>query len=276
LKQATLVDAVERITGVVDDIEQKALKTLRDLLSAGKHWSKFVDDAWNRSQLRSSEVSLLREVERCSDRFTKYLCRHNTSGTEHFVTVFDDRDMHPTCSCGYYLSKKIPCEGICCVFNNQKGKGPLFDVKNLPFRWRLCSHPLYDVAQTQLGIRNEITAPAHAPPSSMETFFGVPKDVFNKVSYPKTDKSRYAQLYTIFKNNIIPRVKTQATYKWAVCMLSKMSNMLEQMTLASQGGESFDIDSDVPCVLPPVQRKKSKRVTESDLVNAAAIKSAVL
>lgn len=145
----------------------------------------------------------------------------------------------------------------------------LFVESNLPYRWRLCSHPLYNNALENCGIAvpgsgTERTGDASNEENAAQ-LFGVRQVDFEKIKMPKAKNSQHTSLLTLFKNAVMSKTQTERTYKWVTCMVGKMSNILDNMA----NGHLISDFGSVPSLLPPMQRRKTKRVNNSDLVNRA-------
>jgi hypothetical protein len=66
---------------------------------AKQEWSNFVDKAWKKSQMRSSDVKfngLLMESGERSNKFNIYDCIHGKTKAQHHVTVFHNSSKQPS------------------------------------------------------------------------------------------------------------------------------------------------------------------------------------
>lgn len=284
LRNATLIESVSQITSQIEANEEKALREIMSLVSQRKAWSTYVDKIWRANQALTSEVSYQKKVNRYErEGATVLLFRNMKTGLEHLVTVFDSKEYHPICQCHIFKSTKIPCEGICSTFPDHVGHCQiknLFCVENLPYRWRVESHPLYAKALHCLGVvppSSETTAIVGVignttAPAVDQNFMGVSLKDYNRVKVPKGPKARFTRLHSLLKNELLPKVtNNERLYKWAEIQIRKLINQSERMidqTVASSTEIDCVEDATLPSVLPPLTRVAG-RILNDELTNAA-------
>ena len=168
------------------------------------------------------------------------------------VTISDTT--FPTCdNCDWFNSTLIPCAHINTALQMEQTKD-VFDEANLAPRWRLCNHPLYKTAMSQLGLRDSSTSESVQEPAStldsvrMHSEFE--KQQYNAVSYSSNSKKRY--------NTLIETLMTAAnlasqgdahTYKMAVLMSNDFLSRVQALRRGDDGNGDVD-GSDAENLMP--------------------------
>ena len=157
----------------------KEVSDLQEAMAQNKAWGKFVNDLWDLAHHNiSTIVQVPKEVPETLAKLvegvqlakgSKYfqVASGNPeapANTMYMVAVPCPRsNKNPSCSCGFYLSLKIPCKHICYTLIHMNRA--VFDKHNLHPRWLVTTNPQYGHAMQISGLCSGVPANMTAPPS---------------------------------------------------------------------------------------------------------------
>jgi hypothetical protein len=228
----------------------KEVSDLQEAIAGNKAWGKFVNDHWDLAHHNISSITeppqevpeelakLVPGVELA--RGCKYfeVASGNTEApadTSYIVAVPLPRSCkNPSCTCGFYLSLKIPCKHICYTLI-RLGR-PVFDKHNLHPRWLVTNNPQYGHAMQISGLCSGVpantTAPpgAHVPPPQQVLRMGaitVPLQHYHQVRVVQP-----AARYTVLaqKAQVLAKLGASAgpdKFKKVMAALDSLKNFLE-------------------------------------------------
>lgn len=263
LKKAEIDRSISRVLDLVKNQEGKALQTIKGYIKANKKWSDYVDGIWKENVSHTSRlVCIAIEASSDSEKICYNISRKKDMKTISKVTIPRQKGaFSPTCTCGSFSSRKIPCTCICAVFSSPSVSQKLFVEDNLHPRWRLVNHPLYAKAKIHLGIDDGTVENCCLDQGNMT----VDHITYNRIEYPATQNIRYARLKEQFELAARHAKENEEIYKKFMVLLSSAVNSYNCVGTAEQ-------DQPNNCVQPPlsqVDRRKRGRVSDSDVQNRA-------
>ena len=223
LKKAALVESVERVLQLADSQDIESTGDIRNLITKGKKWSRFVDNIWKDNQ---NEVYKLRisSISPSENGKTKYEIDDTNGNRKHVVFLFDD--LPPTCECPKFCSMRIPCEGISIAIG--KTTKNLFVESNLMPRWRISNHPLYKVAMAKMGlIPNENEESTAAASMDIDMVAKMNVEAFSKIQHLKKQEHRVARLVTTLDELVKVAATNETAYKHAMSTTLTETNALK-------------------------------------------------
>ena len=229
-----------------DRMQASSLLIICDLIQSNKKWSIYVHELWMENYMASSKLPFAREVLTGEWEVSS---QSDFSDISHCVSL----DGIPTCDCPTFGSSKIPCPGICSVFNRIENN--LFEEKNLSMRWRLSSHPLYPSALSKLNLSAKAIAIAPASIESIQLPSQTELDMesYASIIYPSRRDVRYTQLNQAFKKLENKCIDNEHFFKLMMMNLCKFGNFM-------QGGDSAAFQ--IPCQPP---RKRGAMSSTDDI-----------
>lgn len=266
LRKFNLYDLMLHLLNQFNRLQAQSLNDICELVKSNKKWSSYVQKIWTESLLASSKFPFAKEV---APGQWEVSSQPNFAEILHVVVLRDqDMDGIPTCNCPTFLSSKIPCPGICAVFNRIEDE--LLLVKNLYPRWRLSRHPLYQQALCKLNLCD--VEPCSPPlndinPSDDAAPFQNHLDMqsYQSILYPSKRDVRYNKLNQAFKKIEGKCVDNEHFYKLMMVNLTKFGN-----SMLGTSPASFQLPSanePLPLQIPILPPRKRGQTSSSDDVN---------
>lgn len=262
--------------------EMESFEEICRLIKAGKSFSTWVEKRWKEMALKSQAYSF---CERIDDEHWKVLKSTSVRCTVHSVyipAVPRDGDDVPTCSCPTFSSSWLPCAAMCRAFADVER--PMFDQCNLKWRWRLCSHPLFERAARKLipgynlSVDTEFTNDGRAVDVDTEVDdIGATMQAYASMKVPASSHTRYKALMDIAKALAAEGSIDAASYKSALFDLIAAQNKLKNLALVSLDDKACRPPSATQpvAIRPPLTRhplKGRKRVSADELMNKGGLR----
>lgn len=231
LSKSELDRSVSRCIYIFKSQEASSLKLIKGLIVAKKYCSKFVNKKWTKNSKHASKMNIRENMGLSDDDTVIYECVYKNSN-DIYSTVTIPRvpgDFPPSCTCGTFMSMRIPCTCICAVYNNQSTSHTLFVKENLHPRWRLENHPLYEKAKMMLGISCGGNGIPDATGNNIDGILGravVDIAIYDNIEFPDVPASRYARLKERFDEAARLAVGNIESYKKLFITLSAAVNHL--------------------------------------------------
>jgi hypothetical protein len=210
----------------------KSFTEIRELMLAGNHWSKYVDQKWKKSALTAASWNC--KLESVKSWTVTSAANENRKFS---VNILEE---YCACTCPIFSAELLPCVHICAV--TQKLSIDSFKKSYLHPRWHISKHPFFNEIEKMLF------------PSSNDVEITKLSPVFHHSKVPGTRSARHHQLSNV-ANQIcqIGAQKNDVTY---CSILAKLENLLKNV-------QSFDeITPHTQDIRPPPLRNKCYKVKQ--------------
>lgn len=279
---SALPEFIQRSITINARQEMESFQEICRLIKAGKSFSTWVEKRWKEMALQSQAYTF---CERIDDEHWKVFTSTSVRCTVHFVyipAVPRDGDDVPTCSCPTFTSSWLPCAAMCRAFGDVER--PMFDQCNLKWRWRLCSHPLFEKAARKLIPGYDLSADTdtinNGPAVDVDpevVDIGATMQAYASMKVPASSHTRYKALMDIAKALAAEGSIDAASYKSALFDLIAAQNKLKNLALVSLDDEACRPPSATQAVAirPPLTRqtvKGRKRVSANELMNKGGLR----
>lgn len=248
MKGYGLFQLVEHLLSIFQRMQNDSLKEIKEIITkshgdSSVMCSDYVKKIWSENILACNNWSEMKQDnDENVDSFQSWTVQNSELKLTSTVTLY--KDGYPTCTCGKYLSTLIPCPCICAVFM-RNGKQP-FKLNDLPRRWRLDQHPLWNVAYEKLGItppQPEGAANAvniNSCTNHVNVNIQVSSKAFGEIKFPKTETARYAALKRAFEAIASYAKHNPALYKHFLALLLKEAVYCREASDAASGTITTD------------------------------------
>ena len=280
LMLSALPDFIQRSITINARQEMESFENICRLIKDGKTFSTWVDKRWKEMALQAQTYTF---CERIDDEHWEVFKSTSVRCIVHSVyipAVPKDGDDVPTCSCPEFTSSWLPCAAMCKAFGDVER--PMFDQCNLKWRWRLCSHPLFEREARKLIPGSDFTADvdynnngrANVDPEVVD--IGATMQAYASMKVPASSHTRYKALMDVAKALVAEGSIDAASYKSALFDLIAAQNKLKNLALVSlddEGSRPPSAIQPVP-IRPPLTRhtvKGRKRVSTDELLNKGGL-----
>ena len=262
LRSFTLLQLMQHVVNIFNRYLEKCKKEIIALIQKARKWSDYVEAIWKQNYVAANQICFIRPADEDGVFLASASCEMPQNTIVHRVAVCDIQyGGAPSCDCNSFLSVLIPCDGICAVFGRLPNS--LFVAENLVPRWRLESHPIYERALEQLGLRNasENHSNVDGVSSSNISFEEFTRHAYDSITFPNRSDVRYNRLSEAW-NRIAPLAQNnEHSYKMLLLdlmafertMLDGISNRHSVgKTAVSENSNTLRV---VP--LPPIKRRSA-------------------
>lgn len=172
------------------------------------------------------------------------------------VEIDESKKDHATCTCLTFTCTLIPCVHICCVLT--KREESVFAKHIIASRWRLSSHPMYELCKQELAMR---VGQFPATSQNVNPVLPVKSRLFANVPVPHAQIQRTTAMQNIFEEIMREAERSQEHYQWLMNRLTCDLHQSAAMTTsdAAQANEEALAASDdirMPAARPPPTKRE--------------------
>ena len=250
LKKMNLLQMAQHLVTIARTQFCKEVTDLQEAVTGNKAWGKFVNEHWelahhNISTITKAPKEVAETIAKLVPRVDvargcKYFQvasgnKEAPAGSLYIVTMPSARScQNPSCTCGFYLSLKIPCKHIC--YTLLKLGLAVFDKSNLHPRWLVTNNPQYGHAMRISGFCSGVPANITEP---APTGVAAPQQVLRMGSitvplqhYHQVKVAAPAGRYTVLvqKATVLAKIGASAgadKFKKVMAAMDALKNFLE-------------------------------------------------
>ena len=252
LKKMNLFQMAQHLVTIARTQFCKEVSDLQEAVTGNKAWGKFVNEHWELAHHNISTIT--KAPKEVAETIAKVVpgvdvargCKYfqvasgnkeAPAGSLYIVTMPSARScQNPSCTCGFYLSLKIPCKHICYTLIHL-GRS-VFDKGNLHPRWLVTNNPQYghamQISGLCSGVPANITEPAPTQvqvPAPQEVLrmgsITVPLQHYHQVKVVSS-AARYTML--VQKASVLAKIGASAgadKFKKVMAAMDALKNFLE-------------------------------------------------